>query len=333
MRASAFPPSRAGADAITNHTEGAMMRRTSCLLLVLFLVSPGGAADKPVQRAESHFVETGSGRIHYVAIGEGDVILVVHGGPGLDHTYLLPQLADLAAGHRVVLYDQRATGLSEGEPDSSTLTESRFVSDLEAVRVDLGAERITLLGHSWGGFLAMAYALEHPRHVRSLILVSSMAAHAGFFSSFFRAIAARASREDSIALAATASPGTPEGQMPAAFNAYFRVFFRRYFADASAAEALTCDYAPTTAARFSRVYARFAPLLSTYDLRGRLRQLRCRALIVHGDRDPIDAGYAEELQRCIAGSRLTVLPGCGHFPFVERREEFARIVTEFLSGP
>jgi proline iminopeptidase len=105
---------------------------------------------------------------------DAPVLVVLHGGPGGNHNSLLP-LEKFAPQYRVVFYDQRGTGESErfGGPQAlGKLTLEENVEDLEAVRQQLGAERISILGHSFGGALAVFYAAEHPEHVDKLIVYS-----------------------------------------------------------------------------------------------------------------------------------------------------------------
>ncbi|MDP9122560.1 MAG: alpha/beta hydrolase, partial [Acidobacteriota bacterium] len=109
--------------------------------------------------------------------GPGTPLVVANGGPGFDHSYL--HVSDvwnaLARERPVVLYDQRGNGRSGALKPGQSCTLADQVADLEALRGHLGYERIDLLGHSWGGFLAMAYAARHPERIERFILVDSAA--------------------------------------------------------------------------------------------------------------------------------------------------------------
>lgn len=111
----------------------------------------------------------------YRVIGSGAPVIVLAGGPGLDAAYMLPVADDVAAaGHQAILPDLRGTGRSrEAAKDVSMLGVAGSVADIEAVRVAIGAERVVLLGHSFGGAMAQAYAQSHPGHVAGLILLDS----------------------------------------------------------------------------------------------------------------------------------------------------------------
>ncbi len=102
--------------------------------------------------------------IYYVEFGKGPPLVVLHGGPGADHTYFLPWLLPLARTHRLIFIDERGSGRSERLQDASKYTVEGNVEDIEAVRVALGLGKISLLGHSCGGVLAEAYALKYQEH-------------------------------------------------------------------------------------------------------------------------------------------------------------------------
>lgn len=103
--------------------------------------------------------------------GRGDPLVLCHGGPGL-WDYLDDVAVLLRDAARVIRWDQRGCGRSERR---GRYTVARFVADLDAVRRHAGADRVALLGHSWGAFLALRYALEHPDRVTRLIYVTASA--------------------------------------------------------------------------------------------------------------------------------------------------------------
>ncbi len=87
-------------------------------------------------------------------VGRGAPLVILHGGPGASHEYLLPHLLPLARHHQLVFIDERGSGRSERLVDSSGYTVEAMVEDVEEVRVALGLGKIDLLGHSYGGVLA-----------------------------------------------------------------------------------------------------------------------------------------------------------------------------------
>jgi pimeloyl-ACP methyl ester carboxylesterase len=113
------------------------------------------------------------GRLYYRDIGAGHPVIVLHGGPDFDHSYLVPELDRLARSHRLIYFDQRGRGRSaEGvrPEDVGLLSE---IEDVERLRRHLQLPSAAILGHSWGGLLAMEYALRHPDRTTHLILMNT----------------------------------------------------------------------------------------------------------------------------------------------------------------
>src|SRR5437879_1623449 len=110
---------------------------------------------------ESGFTSTTTLPLYWVKYGPAGAtrLLVVHGGPGADHAYLLPQMLELAKDHELVLYDQRGGGRSKTD-DRAPITWRTHVADLDAVVGELGLEPLVIVGYSWGALLAMLYAIE-----------------------------------------------------------------------------------------------------------------------------------------------------------------------------
>ncbi len=111
--------------------------------------------------------------IYYKALGSGSPLVIVHGGPGNSHDYFLPYLLPLARTHRVVFIDERGSGRSEKLEDPAGYTVENMVEDVEAVRRGLSLGQISLLGHSYGGVLAQAYALKYQKNLSHLVLAST----------------------------------------------------------------------------------------------------------------------------------------------------------------
>jgi len=157
-----------------------MVRVALAISLVGVTASGGKAAAKPAQPSGSgKSFMSGGVSIWYEVRGSrpGRPMIMVNGGPGFDHTYVLCSDAwdTIAKARRVVFYDQRGNGRSSALSAGQTCTLADQVSDLESLRAELHAETIDLLGHSWGGYLVMAYAARHPERVTHLIIADSAA--------------------------------------------------------------------------------------------------------------------------------------------------------------
>jgi proline iminopeptidase len=127
--------------------------------------------------AEQWYFWTDDGVQHYAfdtgtAAGPGDTVIVLHGGWGAEHSYLVRPLSALGDRYRLVFYDQRGS-LRSPAPDS-TIRLPRLVDDLEHLRESLGVEQVTLVAHSMGGALAYAYLSRYPERVRGLVLLGAV---------------------------------------------------------------------------------------------------------------------------------------------------------------
>src|SRR5579863_7892094 len=145
-----------------------------CLFVAsLFVVAPAHAT----QVENGTTFDGPGGKIYYEVIGSGKAIplILVNGGPGLDHLYLHTSTAwdVLAVNRRVIFYDQRGNGRSAPLKEGQSCTLADQIDDLDALRAHLGLEKVILLGSSWGGYLSMAYAARHAERVAGLILVDS----------------------------------------------------------------------------------------------------------------------------------------------------------------
>jgi proline iminopeptidase len=149
----------------------------SKLLLVLaMLVPPGVCAQVPHRTGSVHAAEADLGYEVFGAPGREIPLIVVNGGPGLSHAYMMQNdLWQRVAAHRlVVLYDQRGTGASKHMQPLASQSMEAQVADLEAIRNALSLDRVAVLGDSYGGMIAMAYAAAHAEHVSRLILSDSI---------------------------------------------------------------------------------------------------------------------------------------------------------------
>lgn len=271
------------------------------------------------------------------SIGAGPPLVVVHGGPDFDHEYLLPEFDDLVGDRRVVLYDQRGRGRSyHGEgPDDVTL--GGEMADLDAVRAWTGAPAVALLGHSFGGLLAMEYAIRFPDRVSHLVLLNTApASHAG--ARLLRAeLAARTSPEAAARMAAIAAdPAYRRGDIALEAERY-RLHFGRTVRDPAVLDdvvgRLRRAFTPASivAARAieDRLYAETWDR-PDYDLLPGLRQLAMRSLVVHGEDDFVPFAIVRDIAEAIPRSRLEIVP-TSHFSHVERPAEVGRLVGQFLA--
>jgi proline iminopeptidase len=305
------------------------MSKILSYLLILFL-SADLAASSPQQE---RIVEVRGAKLFCRIMGAGDPLIVLHGGPGLSQDYLLPYMQRLAEHRLVVFCDQRGCGKSENGGGEAFLRPEEFVEDLEALRLALGYEKISILGHSWGGFLGMRYAIAHPRAVDALILLNSIPASSEdvelFLQEWARRMAPFMEEFQQIARSEAFAAGDP-GSM----SRYLRLMFRTYCADGRHADALQLTLSPEASRNFLLVSQAFRNIWQQpFDLRADLKRLPCKTLIIHGDQDPIPPSTAHAIHESIPGSQLVILQDCGHFPYVEKPQELFALLEAFLKNP
>jgi proline iminopeptidase len=256
-------------------------------------------------------------------VGEGPPVIVLHGGPGADHGYLLPGFDTLALGRELVYYDQRGGGRSPVARDVP-VGWREHVADLEALRQLWALDRLVILGYSWGGLLAQLYATEHPDRVERLALVCPAPSWRAARDEFERRFAERSLAPELMAeRLALRESGLRERDPRAYERRLFELAVVPYFYDPARARDLT----PFRVV--GRTQQEVWRSLNDYDLRPALRRLRLPAFVVHGEDDPIPIEASRETA-ALLGAEFHALDRCGHCPHVERLEDFRRLLDAFL---
>lgn len=255
-------------------------------------------------------------------------LVVLHGGPGAHHDYLLPQLLEFARDRDCLFYDQRGGGSSKTD-DRSPITWQTHVSDLAILLKELEAGPLTLVGYSWGALLALLFTLEaaegrqHPMPAR-LVLLDPAPLSRQWRNEFEAEFARRQSSPSVEALRAElAASGLRETDPAAHKQRAFELSVAGYFADPARARDLT-PFRVT-----GRVQQSVWESLSDFDLIPRLRALRVPTLIVHGRQDPIPLASSEAAAEAMAAEHCW-LEDCGHVPYVEQPDALFAAVRSFL---
>lgn len=300
------------------------MSRLGVLTVAIWFGVPFSAfAADPAGR----LIDGPAGRLYVETRGTapGRPLLVVNGGPGFDHGYLLSSAVwdELAKTRRVVMYDQRGTGRSTPLKPGTSLTLADQLADIEAVRKSLGAEDVDLLGHSYGGTLVMAYTARYPQRVKRLLLVDSAAPKwkdtVFLFSQVFPDVNERV---DSFEFAAQFGDRV-------AIEGGVREYLSMIFWDPDHRDAFLRQ---VSLKGFSRqVNEALDADMARYDLNPEIAKFRMPVLVMTGRYDMNVAPIiAWKIQKAIPGSRLVIFERSSHFPFIEEPERFKREVEEFL---
>jgi len=282
----------------------------------------------PPPRA-SGFTTTTEVPLYWCAYGPEGArrLFALHGGPGADHQYLLPQMLDLARDHELILYDQRGGGRSRTD-DPAPITWQTHVADLGAVANELGASPLEIVGYSWGGLLALLYTVEAGSRFAlpaSLTLIDpaplTRAHRAQFEAEFVRRQQGEVIQRLRNELAAS---GLRERDPAAYRQRAFELSVAGYFADPARAHDLT----PFRVV--GRVQQSVWESLGDFDLRAALERVDVPALVVHGRQDPIPLASSEAAATALR-ARFVVIESCGHVPYVEQPQSLFDAVRRFLT--
>jgi proline iminopeptidase len=256
-------------------------------------------------------------------IGSGPPVVVLHGGPGAHHDYLLPGFDSLANGRELIYYDQRGGGRSP-VPRETPVGWQEQVADLEELRRQWGLDRLALAGYSWGGLLAELYATQFPGRIDRLALISPAPAWKEMRLEFEHRFAERnlapGLQQQRAELRAS---GLRDKNPDEYARRAFELSVAAYFYDPARSRELT-PFRVT-----GRTQTEVWDSLKDYDLRPALQKLDVTALVLQGENDPIPVEGSQVVAQ-ILGAELHLIPHCGHVPYVEAHSEFVRFLGSFL---
>lgn len=284
-------------------------------------------ADAPLPRRDFD-VSAGDVTLHVWTVGGtdgGPLLVLLNGGPGLSHDYLEAFERYASAGLRVASFDQRGCGRSTpARPEGFSFDD--HVRDLEAVRVALGAESLHVMGHSWGGGYALAYAAAHPDRVASLALVDTVPpADADALAGVARFEARTRALQMAGRVPATLPRPTDDD-----CRAYDLALFPVYLADPA------LPVPPEVVRTASRCSTRAAAIDATagYDLTADLARVTAPTVVIFGASDPFGLDWqARTVAALPAASPSQVsIDGAGHYPWFERPSQFDAALRAFLAG-
>lgn len=290
--------------------------------------------------AQEGFVPFRGYKVWYRIVGEGEApgklpLLTLHGGPGAAHDYLEPLEALARTGRRVIFYDQLGCGRSHTPSHPSLWTVPLYVEEVHAVRKALGLERVHLLGQSWGGMLAMEYALTQPPGLESLTVASSPASMIQWVEEANR-LRNDLPPEIQATLLEHEAAGTTHSKE---YEEAMMVFYRRHVCridpypdcvnrsfDAIAAhpEVYNTMNGP------SEFYV--IGTLKDWDIIGRLGEIRVPTLVTSGRHDEATPLIAGTVYRGIQGSEWVLFEHSSHMAHAEEPERYMEVVDRFMGS-
>jgi proline iminopeptidase len=313
-------------------------------LLASASVTPTGAEHTPgtQQGAGPHEdrIPVGGATLYARDVGRGQPIVVLHGGPDFDHTYLLPDMDRLSDSFRLIYYDQRGRGRSADGVRAEDVTLASDVADLDKVREHYQLASTAVLGHSWGTVLALEYALRHPAQVSHLILMNPAPASAADYRQF-RKERLEKMGADLDRLRAVAATDGYKGGDPDTVAAYYRVHFKAALTRPEDYERLMAQMRPSFTTSEAILKARQVEdrlmadtwSLDSYDLLPKLRILTIPTLVIYGDHDFIPPFAAEHIAEALPRARLVTMTGCGHFTYLECPRSVRKEIEGFFRSP
>lgn len=311
----------------------------------MFFAPPAVVSPAPADlSATEGWVDANGVLIWYLSVGKGAPLVVLHGGPGMSHDYLLPYLLPLARHNRVVFIDERGGGKSTKLEDPAGYTVENMVEDVEAVRQALHLGKISLLGHSYGGVLAQAYALKYGANLSHLVLCSTFASTKAMNEVLAREKAAMPAdaraKVEKLEKDGLFGHGKPyeQGRYPVDYeiaawgDGYYPYLYRNH-PDPSFDPVVGAPDWPL----YRQMWGSHGEFvidgnLSSVEYVERLPGLKVPTLVTAGDHDECDPAMAKEMAAKIPGAKLVVFPDSGHMTFVDQTDLFLKTVSDFIGS-
>ncbi len=282
------------------------------------------------------FVKVLGFRIFYKTFGSKNSksnLICLHGGPGATHDYILP-LADLAQyGFRVIFYDQLGCGLSELPKNLALFTVERGVEELEEFRKKLKLGKIHLMGSSYGGMLAIAYALKYQRNLKSIITTGGLASVPLTVSEMQR-LKKRLPKQVQRTLAKYEAMGEYEN---AEYEKAVMVFYKKHLLRLKIwppEQNHTMSHISKPVYNTMNGPNEFTIIGNTryWDKTDMLREIRVPTLVTGGRYDEVTPKVAQSIHEGIKGSKLVTFEKSSHLPMWEERDKYIETLREFLTS-
>lgn len=302
------------------------MKNTKQLLLLAFLMLPIFAFCQNDKQ-----VKVKDGIIHYKVFGQGEPILIINGGPGLDCEGFVPLAKLLSDKYQTILFDQRGNGGSTlNHLDSTTITMKLMAEDIEAIRKDLNIHQWIILGHSFGGWMAEYYATQYPESIKAMILSSSAGVDLKALQYLSKNIQMHLSQQERDSLAYYK---TLIEQGDTTYTTRFnksRILASAYVYDKK--------YLPAIAKRMANgqnttvtnlVYDDLYRI--NFDCKETLKDFDKPVLIIQGRQDITGAGIAYETKAVFKNSTIKFINECAHYSWLAHSDEYKAEVEGFIT--
>jgi len=275
-----------------------------------------------------------NGVSHYIKkMGQGEPLVILHGGPGLFHNYLVNSFEKLAEQYQIIFYDQRGCGKTAFPKDTASITVENFVADLEAIRQHLKIEKMNLAGHSWGAILAINYAKQFPNNLNKLVLIAPAPANTEYFDQMFRNMQNKRKDDDIKEMVKVMSSKDFDDRNPEAVLKAIKIGDKVNLADQSKIDELYANMTFTAASANNMLLVNsiMEKNFFNYNITENMNLIACPTLIVLGDLDNVPFASAQLLQDNLQNARLEVLKSASHYPFFEAQKDFNFAIESFIT--
>lgn len=304
------------------------MKRIYFYLVILFAPVMGVA--QSVNPSFAGLKKINGVNLYFEIYGEGQPLLIIHGGPGMNHDYFLPYMLTLAKKYKLIFYDQRACGRSEIPEDTLTGTSyANMINDIEGIRKAFNIDKLNILAHSWGAVLAINYALKNGNHTRSLILSDPISLSHEFDSAQQQNIKERW-KDTMLAFKSKEIKRLPEPTT----SIRIKLAFLSAMYDVRKIDSINVTMPRNVADALTVLYRGLMSDAEQYDrdYYTEIKAIHTPTLIIHGDYDNVVLASSEKLKASIAHSKLVRFDKSGHFPFLEENAKYTETVFKFLDG-
>jgi proline iminopeptidase len=284
-------------------------------------------------------VKSGDITIFYALHGQGEPIYFLSGGPGITPAYMIPMVNELSKKFLCVLVHQRGTGKTRLSVNKENFNIDLYSNDIKSIKEKLLHKKIMLLGHSWGGMLAMHYLAKYPEDLSMVVLVSPGGLSMTFMGYFPDNINSRLSSEEKASMQriqklisqirSVATKEVLNKEIHFLETELINVRIGGYVFEKSNAERLKLAPGDIDNTIISYVFGDLGR--RKWDLQNDLAKVSVRTHIIQGRQDPIDLETAFRIQQAIKGSELHIIERCGHFPWVEQHDEFYKVLNDILA--
>jgi len=292
---------------------------------VLPAAAAGFGGRAAAEAGTSGFAAVNGQKLYYVTLGQGVPVIFMHGGLGFDHQYFRPFLDPLADSAKLVFYDHLGHGKSDRPANFSDLTFARLSSDCDALATALGFDKFVLVGHSYGGFIALDFALRYPRRLAGLVLACT----APDLTSGLRDPLGGTAEQQAALHRLFA--GGKENATDAALRANWSAAVPLYYNHADPPAGVVADIDSRTiysAAGFLRGFE----ILAGFDVVSKLPTIETPTLVQYGAGDIWRFGDNERIAKNIPGAKLMYFANSGHWPFQEEPVGYLGAMQGFLAG-